>query len=452
MAIDFQPLDQPKSKIDFQPIESQDQEEPFYQQAAGAVNSMKDSFANSRLGQGISKVSEAVAPAMKMTRRLTDIVTPGSGIPEMAQELAPKISQAEGQAVSDYGQRKGYPMTGAAAGTAVAMIPDFLSAYAGMRGLGQSTNPTIKGLMNTPKELGPQYAAQNAAIGISERVPETASKVQYDNPYQYASQLSKPKYPSVRPSPSLEVVEPGSKKGDPHALFAYNDDFGPNGTKRSLYNVFGDPSHPAIQARGWGSSVDADALKNAGIPITGRQPTSLQYTPIQNQPAPMANPGGAAFTRPKPQIPAEPLPSAVPTKYPNDAGALINQANSRVSQFGGKLTPQELSDYKSLIQRKMANGDIPRFGPDGKPTQIWAQASQTTHNITNALNQAAEPLLQKANLPAGTMPTRAGLNQAYSTASKQQQLKELLSKYLKLGLKGGAGILGAKGAYDHFTQ
>jgi hypothetical protein len=73
---------------------------------------------------------------------------------------------------------------------------------------------------------------------------------------------------------SLPIVEPGSKTGTPHALFAYSDDFGPGGTPRDIYNVFGDPTNPAIKERGWGSSVSKADLDAAGIPVTGREPRS----------------------------------------------------------------------------------------------------------------------------------------------------------------------------------
>lgn len=78
----------------------------------------------------------------------------------------------------------------------------------------------------------------------------------------------------------LPVVQPGSKTGEPHALFAYNDKWGPGGADRSVYNVFGDPNHPAIQSRGFGSSVTKADLDTAGIPVTGREPTSAKYNPI----------------------------------------------------------------------------------------------------------------------------------------------------------------------------
>lgn len=81
----------------------------------------------------------------------------------------------------------------------------------------------------------------------------------------------------------LDVMPSGIKTGDPHALFAYNDAFGPGNTERSLYNIFGDPKNSKFgQGKmGWGSSVTEDILKKNGIPITGRQAESMKYTPVR---------------------------------------------------------------------------------------------------------------------------------------------------------------------------
>ncbi len=77
-------------------------------------------------------------------------------------------------------------------------------------------------------------------------------------------------FPEGTPPDSLPEVPSGSKTGDPHALFAYNEspDFG----GQPMYNVFGDPAHPAIKGAGWGSSVTSDTLKKFGIPIVGKEP------------------------------------------------------------------------------------------------------------------------------------------------------------------------------------
>lgn len=79
-------------------------------------------------------------------------------------------------------------------------------------------------------------------------------------------------FPEGTASEALPVVARGAKTGDPHALYAYSDNFGPEMAKRDLYNIFGDPTHPAVQQAGWGSSVTGDVLKKFGIPIVGKEP------------------------------------------------------------------------------------------------------------------------------------------------------------------------------------
>lgn len=78
-------------------------------------------------------------------------------------------------------------------------------------------------------------------------------------------------FPEGTPPESLPVIQPGSKTGDPHALFAYKSDMNPEGEMRDMYNIFGDPEHPAIKAAGHGSTVTANMLKQFNIPIIGRE-------------------------------------------------------------------------------------------------------------------------------------------------------------------------------------
>ncbi len=105
--------------------------------------------------------------------------------------------------------------------------------------------------------------------------------------------------PKAKPQ-GLPVMQPGAKTGDPHALFAYNDKFGPGGADRSMYNVFGDPEHPAVKQVGHGSTVTQDMLEKAGIPVTGREPRSVgKWEPIQEPPRTPPPP-------PKPEPPPAP--------------------------------------------------------------------------------------------------------------------------------------------------
>lgn len=78
-------------------------------------------------------------------------------------------------------------------------------------------------------------------------------------------------FPEGTPPESLPELPSGVNTGDPHALFAYHDNFGPGMTKRAIYNVFGDPANPAVKQAGFGSSVTMDMLKKYGIPVVGKE-------------------------------------------------------------------------------------------------------------------------------------------------------------------------------------
>lgn len=138
-------------------------------------------------------------------------------------------------------------------------------------------------------QAGANIGAAKTAVGINPGVTNdlsslTPENIERINPTKATKiddiNLALSKIQGGNTTNELPVIQPGAKEGDPHALFAYNDNFGPNSTPRSLYNVFGDPNHPDIQARGWGSSISAEDAQKAGIPITGRQPNSTQYQPI----------------------------------------------------------------------------------------------------------------------------------------------------------------------------
>jgi hypothetical protein len=151
--------------------------------------------------------------------------------------------------------------------------------------------------------------------------------------------------PAVVPMPpeapkGLPIVEPGAKTGDPHALFAYNDKFGPGGADRSVYNVFGDPEHPNLKARGWGSSVPAEDLEAAGIPITGRQPNSTNFEPLPNIPK-------------EPPPPTPPPPKADPLQDVKDWMASKGQ---KFAQKPGIV--QKIGNYLDEESAKLGGKDI----------------------------------------------------------------------------------------------
>lgn len=79
----------------------------------------------------------------------------------------------------------------------------------------------------------------------------------------------------------LPIIPPGAKTGDPHALFSYNDNFGPGGKPRSMYTMYGDPEHPifkqtsATGGGGHGSTLPKSDIDALGVPVTGREPRTV---------------------------------------------------------------------------------------------------------------------------------------------------------------------------------
>lgn len=77
----------------------------------------------------------------------------------------------------------------------------------------------------------------------------------------------------------------GSKTGAPHGLFAYNSNLNPEGEMRSMYTLYGDPEHPLMKELAQGSknfrtTQTLDWFKKRGIPITGREPRSVNWEPL----------------------------------------------------------------------------------------------------------------------------------------------------------------------------
>ena len=146
--------------------------------------------------------------------------------------------------------------------------------------------------------LAPEAAAEEAPAEVKGALSEAA------NAPTLPTGGGEEKPPEIPPAAAslkdLPVMQPGVKTGEPHALFAYNDQFGPGNTPRSIYNMYGDPGHPLInQAGGYGSSVTKEILDKAGIPIVGREPRSVgKWEPIEE-----AAPAAAAAPPPPPVPP-----------------------------------------------------------------------------------------------------------------------------------------------------
>lgn len=275
-------------------------------------------------------------------------------------------------------------------------ILENLGVAAGGYGMGQLAGGIAKGiskaagsdfgqaLIRSPKNLGADYAAQDAAVGVERTIPETSTKAVFEDPYKYPSQLSKPKYVDVK-STQPQIVNPAGKVISPN-------------------------------------------------PSSSIEPTDV---------------GPVTFSRPKPQIPAEPLPTTIPEKIPAGFAGFKKFADSRIDKFGDALTPQELMNYKVHLETKMADGSIPKYSDQGKITTIYQQASALRSKIANTFKSAMDSQLEGKSLPEGVIPTRTRLDRVNTISNRTRELPgkvyEGAKKYGKRGLIAAtlAGALGA---------
>ncbi len=199
----------------------------------------------------------------------------------------------------------------------------------------------------------------------------------------------------------LPVMQPGVKTGEPHALFAYNDDYGPGGTKRSIYNMFGDPGNPRLnQAGGYGSSVTKDILDQAGIPIVGREPRSVgKWEPLETEPAgagpgkPPAPPsgpppGGSGGPPEGPELP----PGGKPSIFETGAQKAIDEAKELKDYVsrgyeGYAKKPGALADVADWVQEKSQMMAAQQMGFTPGQVRQLSKNPLEAHNIARAIGQ-----------------------------------------------------------------
>lgn len=140
----------------------------------------------------------------------------------------------------------------------------------------------------------------------------------------------------------------------------------------------------------------------------------------------------------EPDIASRSLPMA-PTSYPKDPNTFINFVKDRISNFGDKLTPQELNDTKTILATMMRNGKL-------QPgTQPFAVASKLNKDVT-ALHNAAIPGREELNKIYSLSKTLHGENVANS-------IREFITKYGKRALAETAAIaLGGAAASQFFKK
>jgi hypothetical protein len=233
----------------------------------------------------------------------------------------------------------------------------------------------------------------------------------------------------------LPVIQAGSKMGDPHALFAYNDQFGPGGTARSIYNVFGDPQHPALQTRGWGSSISTEDAQQAGIPITGRLPNSMQYEPI----------GSAKLTPQEAQNALDSVNSILsqPSVQNNrDVFRQWSAVKTHINEALGKVAPGVRAANQTYAREKLGQTFAPlsAVNKSGTPSKLAMLAQQVPGAVGGTVGGALfGPGGAAAGYELGKMansvyhaPLMAGLQTAAGSAV-DSAVNPLLSALEKMG-------------------
>ena len=94
--------------------------------------------------------------------------------------------EAAGKLAETYGAHGMNPYISAMLTTPLAMAPAIAGTALGQEGIYESENPIAKGLLNSPKELSPEYdkLLSNPNLNISQRTPELGgAKATFPNPY-----------------------------------------------------------------------------------------------------------------------------------------------------------------------------------------------------------------------------------------------------------------------------
>lgn len=177
------------------------------------------------------------------------------------------------------GAKAGFPKTGQALGVGVGglvgLSPEILASYAGLKGIYGSSNPTVKGLINTPQELSPQYTEQNAAIGVTRRIPQEGGQLpKFPQPEVQGLASKAPK--AMVPAEPLPGVVPTRLPGKPGDFMAYAN---------NKLAQFGDKINPQ-ELMDWQVKIQTD-MGNGTIPKI--DPSTGRITTIYQQATDLAN-------------------------------------------------------------------------------------------------------------------------------------------------------------------
>jgi hypothetical protein len=243
--------------------------------------------------------------------------------------------------------------------------------------------------------------------------------------------------------PRLPIVAPGSKEGAPHAVFAYNDDYGPNNTTRAIYNVFGDPTNPAVQKVGWGSSVSRADIDAAGIPIVGREPRAAanNWMPAGEPVAARAPEVGAEGAIPPPSEPPPPPPpgGTPPEPPPGPSGAAPTPPPGPAGDMGQFNVDRFLDpDVRNILRSAQ---DIPEIQQKIIAAKRGLVTDEQVKQLASTVGVSAESLRDMA---PGSVLNAEGLykaNQILGGVGKSAA--NLAEKYHAAYNAGDAAAMGA---------
>lgn len=181
-------------------------------------------------------------------------------------------------------------------------------------------------------------------------------------------------------------------------------------------------------------SLQPEIVNAKGKIISPKPPSSIEA--VDSAPA--------SFSRPRPTIPAEPLPTTIPEKIPEKFAGFKKFADSRIDKFGDKLTPQELVNYKVHLETKMNDGSIPKFNDRGKITTAYQQASELNKKISDTFKTVMDKRLKGANLPEGVLKSRTELDRLNYMSNRIREIPGKVYSGAKKAAKVGA-VLGGLG-------
>lgn len=181
----------------------------------------------------------------------------------------------------------------------------------------------------------------------------------------------------------LPIMQPGAATGEPHGLFSYNSDLNPEREMRSMYTLYGDPEHPLMKEMAEGSknfktTQTMDWFKERDIPITGREPRSVQWEPLDQGVSDVQ--GASLRVRPEPS-PTEQAPSA-----PKGISPLSEEAQRSVFPGPADSSLQRITAEPEYVKMRAKAADVvDRFAKERNIAPTPELAKQLFTELHDAL-------------------------------------------------------------------